>query len=305
VLSLGNVIAVIAALIAGMMVSLQSRLNGELGLAMSDGIGAALYSFTSGLILITVIWFFSPRARNALWTLLGKIKSGEIPVWMLLGGAFGGFLVASQGLSAGIVGISLFTVAVVAGQSVSAIVIDSRGWFGVTKRRLSLIRILGALSVVVGVGLVAEQPDMSTLWLLLLPFAAGLGLGFQQAANGRVRLAADNAIAATLMNFAVGALTLLIMKLVTTPLVGISSTYPNQWWLYMGGFAGVIFIAIQVIVVSKIGVLGLGVMLGTGQLIGSLLLDVLAPISAQPTSLVHYLGVLVALIGAIVVNLKR
>jgi len=262
---------------------------------MSDGIGAALYSFTSGLILITVIWFFSPRARNALWTLLGKIKSGEIPVWMLLGGAFGGFLVASQGLSAGIVGISLFTVAVVAGQSVSAIVIDSRGWFGVTKRRLSLIRILGALSVVVGVGLVAEQPDMSTLWLLLLPFAAGLGLGFQQAANGRV----------SLMNFAVGALTLLIMKLVTTPLVGISSTYPNQWWLYMGGFAGVVFIAIQVIVVSKIGVLGLGVMLGTGQLIGSLLLDVLAPISAQPTSLVHYLGVLVALIGAIVVNLKR
>ena len=40
---------------------------------------------------------------------------------LLFGGAFGGFLVMTQGLAAGSLGIALFTVAVVAGQGISGI----------------------------------------------------------------------------------------------------------------------------------------------------------------------------------------
>lgn len=303
--SIANLLAILAALVAGSLVALQSRLNGGLGLALEDGVGAALYSFTSGWILIAIVTLLSPIGRAGIKRVVGLLKSGQMPVWMIFGGAFGGFLVLSQGLAAGTLGIALFTVAVVAGQGISGIVIDAKGWFGVEKRKLNAARLSGAVIVLFGVAMVAESPNPQTLLLLILPFLAGLGLGFQQAANGKVRINAESAIAATFINFAMGSGVLFLAKLVSFPAVGLPTSLPTQWWLYVGGFAGVAFIAIQVIVVARIGVLGLGVMLGTGQLLGSLLIDLFFPVPGQIISLVHVLGVLVTLVGALLVNLKR
>ena len=296
---------IIATLIAGVLIPVQSRVNGGLGVAMDDGIGAALFSFTSGWIVISLILLFSKRARDGIVRIFRLLKSGELPLWLVIGGAFGGFMVMTQGLAAAALGISLFTVAVVAGQGISAILIDSGGWFGAQRRKLTLARVLGAAVVIVGVGLVAESPSLETALLLALPFFAGLGLGYQQAVNGKVRITADSAIAATFVNFAMGSLFLLVAKLISLPATGISQSYPTQWWLYIGGVAGLVYIGIQVIAVAKIGVLGLGVLLGTGQLIGALLIDLIFPIAGQTLTTLHIVGVFVTLGGALLVNLKR
>lgn len=298
-------ISIASAFIAGVFIAVQSRINGGLGLAMQDGIGAALFSFTSGWFLLGLIVLFMPSAKAGLVKIISMLKTKELPIWMILGGAFGGFLVMTQGLAAGTLGISLFTVSVVAGQGVSAIVIDSNGLFGAQKRALNASRIFGAFIVLIGVVLVTGEPDLKTFGLVLLPLAAGLGLGFQQAANGKVRISSQSAIAATFVNFAVGSLVILIVKLVTLPAVGFADNYPTQWWLYLGGVVGVAFIAIQVVTVSRIGVLGLGVLLGTGQLVGSLLIDILFPIAGQSLSVIHVFGVVVTFFGALLVNLKR
>ena len=297
--------AVFAAFFGGIFIALQSRINGGLGLALEDGIFAALFSFGSGWFLIAAVFVISRDARIGLRKLIKRVREGELPFWFLLGGTLGGFLVLTQGIAAGALGISLFTVAVVAGQSISAITIDSRGLLGVTKRKLSPRRISGAALVLVGIGLVVENPDQRTLGLVLLPLIAGLGLGFQQATNGRVRIETNSAIAATFLNFAIGTGFLLIAKLITLPATGVPDEFPTQWWLYLGGAVGVVFIAIQVITVSKIGVLGLGVLLGTGQLLGSLLIDIFLPVPGQVVSTLHILGDCIALIGALLVNLKR
>ena len=287
------------------MVALQSRLNGGLGLALEDGVGAALYSFTSGWLLIALITAFSKTGRAGVRRIIQLLKTGQLPKWMIFGGAFGGFLVMTQGLAAGSLGIALFTVAVVDGQGISGIVIDSRGWFGVDKRKPNVSRLLGAVIVLIGVAMVAEGPSWDTALLLTLPFLAGLGLGYQQAANGKVRINSESAVAATFLNFAMGSGVLLIAKLISFPLVGRPTSLPSEWWLYVGGFSGVVFIAIQVIVVAKIGVLGLGVLLGTGQLLGSLLIDVAFPLPGQVITFIHVVGVLVTLVGALLVNLRR
>ena len=303
--SLANLLAIVAALIAGILVAVQSRLNGELGLALEDGVGAALYSFTSGWLLIALVTLISKPGREGVKRVVELLRTGQMPVWMTLGGVFGGFLVMTQGLAAGTLGIALFTVAVVAGQGISGIVIDSRGWFGVQKRRLNFARLLGAMIVIVGVGMVAERPSLDTILLLSLPFLAGLGLGFQQAANGKVGINAESALAATFVNFAMGSGMLFIAKLLSLPFVGIPTGMPSGWWLYVGGFTGVLFITIQVVVVSRIGVLGLGVMLGTGQILGSLLIDIFLPLPGQVITLIHVVGVFVTLAGALMVNLRR
>ena len=298
-------LAILAAISAGGLVALQSRLNGQLGLELGDGVGAALYSFTSGWVLIAIFTVFSKTGRAGLRRVITLLKTRQMPVWIVFGGAFGGFLVMTQGLAAGTLGIALFTVAVVAGQGLSGILIDSRGWLGVEKRKLNASRVLGSVIVLAGVAMVSENPIWETIALLTLPFLAGLGLGYQQAANGKVRINAESAIAATFVNFAMGSGVLFIAKLATLPIVGLPTSLPTQWWLYIGGFSGVVFIAIQVIVVGRIGVLGLGVLLGTGQLLGSLIIDLVFPLPGQVITLIHIVGVFVTLAGALLVNLRR
>lgn len=300
-----SALAIGAAFSAGILIAFQSRINGGLGLALEDGISAALYSFFSGWLLIGIVFAVSKKARTGLSRLFKKVQTGQIPIWFLLGGALGGFLVMTQGVAAGTLGIALFTVAVVAGQSISAMTIDTKGLLGAVRRQLSPLRLVGAVLVLIGVGFVVETPEPTTIGLVLLPLLAGLGLGYQQAANGRVRIEADSAVAATFLNFAAGSLFLLILKLLTIPAAGLPDQWPSQWWLYLGGVVGVGFIAIQVVTVTKIGVLGLGVLLGTGQLLGSLLIDIFLPVPGQVVSTLHILGVCIALIGALLVNLKR
>ena len=280
-------------------------MNGGLGLAIQDGVFAALLSFSSGWLIIAVIFASSRRARAGLLGLFRQIQLRELPIWMALGGAMGGVLVMSQGLTAGLLGVSLFTVAVVAGQSLSAIAIDANGWLGMERRRTSVSRVAGALIVVLGVGVVAEGFHPQNLALIALPFAAGLGLGFQQAANGRIRKAAQSAIAATFLNFAIGTLVILAVKLATAPVLGFPDAFPAEWWLYLGGLVGVTFIAVQVVTVSRIGVLALGVLLGAGQLVGSLTIDLMFPVAGQEFTWPRLIGVLLALVGATLVNVRR
>lgn len=302
---MAKLLAGLAAFFAGVLIAAQSRVNGQLGSELGDGFGAALYSFLSGWIVVAIALALSEKARRGLRRVFELLKTKQLQLWVVIGGAFGGFLVMSQGLSAGLLGVSLFTVAVVAGQGISAIVIDSRGWFGVEKRALNFSRVLGAVLVLIGVAVLAETPNLSALALLILPFLAGLGLGFQQAVNGKVRISADSAIAATFINFAMGTLFLLILKLATLPTVGFAQSYPAQWWLYTGGLIGAVLIAIQVVTVSKIGVLGLGVLLGTGQLVGSVVIDLVFPMPGNVFSSMQLIGAGIALVGAVLVNLKK
>lgn len=289
-----------------MLVAVQSRINGEFGVALGNGALAALISFSVGLAVISVAMAFSPVGRQGVAALRVALRSRDIPWWSVLGGVGGAFLVLTQGLTAGILGVALFSIAVVTGQSLGALVIDSRGWFGAVKVALRPRRALGALIVVLGVVLALDvKPGElpSTSGVIVLPLLAGLGTGFQQAVNGRVKLAAGSALTATFVNFMVGTATLAVVTLALWPVIGPGNVDQTSWWLWTGGVIGALFIAIQVTTVGIIGVLGLGVSLVSGQLVGSLLLDLFAPVATTDIGVATVAGLVVTLAGAVLVTL--
>ena len=301
-------LAVVASVVSGAFVAVQSRINGEFGLALGNGALAALISFSTGLTVITLVMLGSPSGRAGLSHLRAAVAEGRLPWWAMIGGAAGAFLVLTQGLSAGVLGVAVFSIAVVTGQSLGAVLIDSRGWFGVTKVRLGFQRGLGALIVLVGVVVALDVtpgslPDVGLLFLL--PLLAGAGTGFQQAVNGRVRIVAGSALAATFVNFVVGTSVLIVAFLVSLPALGLPESLPGTWWLWTGGFIGVVFIVVQVTVVGIVGVLGLGVSLISGQLMGSIILDAVAPLSTSHLGVSTLIGALVTLAGALMVTLGR
>jgi bacterial/archaeal transporter family-2 protein len=181
-------------------------------------------------------------------------------------------------------------------------------WCSLKGVRLNLWRITGAAIVLTGVFVALDfTPGETELTgvLFLLPLLAGAGTGFQQAVNGKVRTVSGSALSATFVNFLVGALVLGVLFVLALPFTGGPVAWPDTWWLWVGGAVGAFFIAIQVTAVTIIGVLGLGVSLVTGQLMGSVILDVIAPVETSDLHLATVLGAMVTLAGSVMVTLAK
>jgi transporter family-2 protein len=302
------VLAFIGSFGSGILVALQSRINGELGVALNDGALAALVSFSMGFLIMTTAILFFRRGRTGLRTLTQGVISGQLPWWTLLGGFGGGFIVLTQGISAGVLGVALFTIAVVAGQTVGAVLIDAKGMFGMPQLPVGPLRILGALVVLVGV---LVSVDITPEGLarqgipFLLPLVAGLGFGFQQAVNSRVLRFTGSVLTATFTNFAGGTVLLSMVFLVSLLVRGEQVAMPTPWWMWTGGAVGTIFIALQASIVSVIGILGLGVGVVSGQIFGSLLLDLFAPLASTNVVFMTVLGAVITLVGSVMVTLGR
>src|SRR5699024_3319126 len=146
----------LAALLAaalGAVVPLQSRINGELGAQLADPVLAAVLSFGGGLVVLLVLGLCLPKVRGGLRRLPGAVRRRELPPAYLLAGTVGALLVVAQSAVVAVVGVAVFTVAVVAGQTVGGLLVDASGFAQDQRRRLTRRRLLGAALVLVAVAL--------------------------------------------------------------------------------------------------------------------------------------------------------
>ncbi|BEK84145.1 DMT family transporter [Nocardia seriolae] len=273
----------------GAAVAVQSRINGELGHRLGDGIAAATISFGSGLLILAVVFALSGQLRAGVGRVRVALGSGELRWWQLLGGLSGAYFVACQGLTVATIGVTAFTVATVAGQLVSSLVVDRLGWGPSGRTPVTAWRIgaavLGLVAVVLavtgrnGLGVRTGGHGGVSVLLVALPLVAGLLVAWQQAVNGRVGVV-GRPFSATLANFATGTAALVAIEAGVLLRRGGFGQLPGEPWLYLGGLIGIVFVALAVLAVRWIGVLLLGLSSVAGQLLASLVLDVVAPSGA-------------------------
>jgi transporter family-2 protein len=295
-------LALSGAVLVGVMTAVQARINGDLGLRLEDGFVAAVISFGSGLVLLIVLSLALPVGRRGFRTLVGGVRGRTIPWWMLIGGAAGAFTVATQGLAVAVIGVSLFTVGVVAGQTINGLVLDRVGYGPAGVVAVTMPRIAGgALALAaVAVSLQGGVLERVPVWMLVLPLLAGIGIAWQQATNGRLRQRVGTPLTATLVNFIGGSLLLAVAALVSVAVNGPSRALPSEPWLYVGGALGVFYIFLSAALVVHTGVLLLGLGTVAGQLLAAFAIDLLWPAAAGPGWLVELVTVIVAL-GSVIV----
>jgi len=302
--ALTEVLGVAVAVGIGLCIALQARINGELARQLDDGYVAAVISFGSGLIVMTIVLAFNRAGRDGFGHLRTAIREKRLPWWGVLGGLSGALFVLSQGLTVGSIGVALFMVAVVSGQTVSGLLVDRFGIGPAGRAPITTPRIIGAILCLVAVvivgwgGIAANAP----LWMLLIPAIAGVGVAWQQAVNGRVRIDARSWVTATFLNFVLGVAALLVALAVHAALVGLPSDYPSALWLYLGGPIGVVFVAAGTVVVRRIGVLVLGLGTVAGQLMGSLLIDLIAPAAGDALDWPVIVGTALTLLAVVVAS---
>jgi len=298
------------AALSGVMIALQARANGELSYRLDNAPQAALVSFSSGLFFITIYAIFSPKIKEGIKRLRSAVSSGEIPKIRLLAGSLGGAFVALQTSVVPLIGVALYSVASIAGQSAVSLLVDRIGLTGGGVKLISPRRIAAAFITVIAV-LVSVldklEADNFQLFALLLAVIAGALVGVQRALNGQINEHSQNSYTTSLLNFITGTsfLTLFIIILITLGRVEVQPLPIGSWWIYTGGVIGVIYIAASSLIVQHLGVLTFTLFSVGGQLIASLLLDIYSPTQGVSVSWYLVSGIAMTYIGVLVGGVRQ
>ena len=297
------------AIVAGAAMPVQSRVNGALGSRLDDGLAAALVSFSVGLVVMILISILLPRGRAGAAQLLPALRERRFPRYYVLAGAIGGYFVLSQTLTVAVLGVAVFTVAAVAGQTLTGLVVDRLGIGPAGKKALTIMRVVGAVLTIAAVAwavspkLAGTSGASDLLLPVLLPLTAGMLMSFQQAMNGTTGMHYGTPITATLVNFIAGTTVLGLMWLVKVAVAGVGQPLPGEWYLYLGGPMGCVFIGLSALLVRSLGVLLTSLGMIGGQLIGSLLLDIFLPAPGSVVVTATVLGTLLTLVAIVLATL--
>ena len=134
---------------AGASMAAQAPVNAALGRSLGTSVPAAAISFGTGSLVLTAIAVVLGQGA-------GFLAVGRAAPWQFLGGALGALYVWGALWSVGSLGVVTMIAAVILGQMLGAMALDTWGVLGLPVRELSLTRVLA-------VGLVAAGLVLSRL----------------------------------------------------------------------------------------------------------------------------------------------
>lgn len=292
------------AALSGAMIALQARANGELSHRLNNGLQAALVSFGSGLLIIFVITLFNSTIKEGIRNLRQAVAKKEIARWKLLAGALGGSFVAIQTQIVPLIGVAIYSVASIAGQTAMSLVVDRIGLTGGGKKLISPRRVLAAFLTVLAVLVsVWDRIDANNLSMFAVTAGgiAGAVVGIQRALNGQINEHTHQSFTTSLLNFITGT-SFLIILIVAGVILGKNELSPlpsGPWWIYTGGVIGVIYIAFTSTIVQHLGVLTFTLFSVGGQLVGSLIIDLVSPTDGVSVSGYLITGIVMTYAGVI------
>ncbi|MFC0322251.1 DMT family transporter [Gallibacterium melopsittaci] len=127
---------IVLSLIGGALLSIQSAINGQLG--MKVGVfKSAFLTFSIGALLTALLIFFFEDRHSV--TLL------DVPKWQLMGALLGVPYIVIMVIAVQRIGTGVATVAVIFGQLLMSMLIDNFGWFHNEALSFSINRLLALI----------------------------------------------------------------------------------------------------------------------------------------------------------------
>jgi transporter family-2 protein len=314
---------------SGGFVALQGRMNGGLAERVGSAPLTALYSFGSGLVILTIIMFFTKQMLDGVKRLPVSVRVGQLSKWQLLVGLVGAAFVWTQATVVPEIGVAAFLVGVTAGISVGSLFFDRMGLSALGAQAITWQRVAAAVIAVVAVwfSVAGFQSGWAGVGMAsgLAVLVGSLSAG-QQGVNSQIGKVVASPLAATWLNFVVGTLGLIALLGLVGVFVGggsaddaarvgaagggagggaagdadvaLSSWGANDFWLLFGGVAGVGFIVTSIVSVRRLGVLVFSLFLIVGQMLVALALDLVAPTADSVVSGYLIFGVALTLFAA-------
>jgi bacterial/archaeal transporter family-2 protein len=135
-------------IIAGAAVSLQAPINASLGRTLDSTIAAAAISFGVGFVILLLLAFITGGT-----TVFSRLSG--VVWWQFIGGALGAYYVWATLWGVPTLGVLTTVAALILGQMVVALLLDTFGPFGLPVKDLSVQRI--AAVALVSAGLILSR----------------------------------------------------------------------------------------------------------------------------------------------------
>lgn len=141
------VLTILAGLVGGVAVGVQSPIAGAMGQRIGGAAGSVVVHL-SGLIFSVALLALRGGERIREWA--------SLPWYMLASGIFGLILYQTITLTLPRLGSTMMLALIIVGQLGVGVLIDHFGWFGVPVRPLGLTRVVGVAVLLLGGYLIAR-----------------------------------------------------------------------------------------------------------------------------------------------------
>lgn len=146
--------------------------------------------------------------------------------------------------------------------------------------------------------------------LLILGLVAGAAIPVQTSINSRLSRFTQSSLYASAISFTVGTLLLVILNFILNPHLLTAEAFGHyhfDYYWYVGGLMGVIYLTGNMILLPRIGASLTVVTTITGQILMSVLIDTFGwfNVDVQALHVMKVLGIVLLLIGIILMNLQK
>ena len=225
---------------------------------------------------------------------------GHRPKWIYLGGVIGVFTIVFQNLAFGHISMTSIVALGLLGQTMTALVIDSFGLFGMEKRPFQKTSLIGFLFSLVGILIMLDDTVTAAILAVCVSFGSGISVVLARTVNARLS-EKIGALHGSLVNHIVGLPITVVIALAVTKGAPFSAMTDGSFhpWIYLGGVLGVVVVLLCNLTVPKVPAFQLTVLTFVGQVFTGILLDLMVDDNYSAAS--FYGGTVIAL--GIAINL--
>ena len=214
-----------------------------------------------------------------------------LPLWMYLGGAVGVFTTVFNNAAFGHMSMTAIVALSLLANTLTSLLIDTLGLFGMPKRRLRLSTLAGLVFALAGILWMLIGAEGDLLLAMLLSFGAGITTVLARMINGRLAEHIGES-AGSLVNLLVGTPCTILCLLLLGGGLSLGSFTWAPWWTFIGGVLGAFVVLFTNSIVLKVPALQFTLLSFVGQIFGGLLFDLLLQRGYSTQSLVG--GLLIA-----------
>lgn len=248
-------------LIIGAFISVMLTVNGTLTLHYGIYLATVLIHIV-GLIAVTAIILIKKEHPFAK----------RLPLSFFLGGVIGVISTIFNVGAFGKISLTAITALCMLGMTLSSMLIDQYGLYGMTRVPITARKLPGIFFVLFGIFIMLLGSKFDFI-PVVISFCSGVTIVLSRTYNARLSKA-TGLFVSSWYNYSTGLVSALIALLVIAPQeLNALQSIPPVWWAFTGGLMGLVTVTLNSVVVVKIPALYMTVLLFIGQVFSSILID--------------------------------
>ena len=321
-------IAFLIGLIAGACSPTQASVNSRIRSELHSTYTTSILNFVAAAALLAALIAVIERNMHIP---LGLIAAK--PFWIWLGGACGTAIVMLNIICLPKLGSAKNAMLICFGQIMTGLVIDHFGLFDSAQISMNLVRLAGAVLVIVGIALVngvlrtgrtaedASEVSVETsgkggsqLVYIILAMLCGFACSAQVAINGALKSVTDSALKATFISMVVGLIATLLITAIIIIRKGVAGIYDSgtpakgikfRIWMLCGGSLAIIIVGGNAIAAPVLGTGIVTILNLIGMMAAGLVIDATGflGIEKKPVTPAKVAGMLLMTAGAALISL--